>query len=152
MSWTSHIRKPFLETKEYIHTITKNVASSIASRERIRTFISIHTLITFYQGFIEPHLDYCWAVWNGLSLQLTEKLQKLLWRPPKHAHTKKAQFIYLARKREISNLIPRVFAIFKMADVDENHGRRRKIPQESRFSFSLHFVICGIQRVCHVKK
>ena len=77
MSWTSHRWKPFLKTKEHIHTISKNVASSIAALERIRPFISKDTLITFYQGFIEPHFDYCCAVWDGLSLQLGVKPQKL---------------------------------------------------------------------------
>ena len=37
----------------------------------------MHTLIAFYQDFIEPHFDYCSAVSDGLSLQLTEKIQKL---------------------------------------------------------------------------
>ena len=30
-----------------------------------------------YKGLIEPHFDYCSAVWDGLTQQLSEKLQKL---------------------------------------------------------------------------
>ena len=30
-----------------------------------------------YKGLIEPHFDYCSAVWGGLTQQLSEKLQKL---------------------------------------------------------------------------
>ena len=34
-------------------------------------------LIKIYKGLIEPHFDYCSAVWDGLTQQLSEKLQKL---------------------------------------------------------------------------
>ena len=30
-----------------------------------------------YKGLIEPHFNYCSAVWDGLNQQLSEKLQKL---------------------------------------------------------------------------
>ena len=33
--------------------------------------------IQIYKGLIEPHFDYCSAVWDGLTQQLSEKLQKL---------------------------------------------------------------------------
>ena len=35
----------------------------------------MHTAIKIYKGFIEPHFDYCSAVWDGLAQQLSEKLQ-----------------------------------------------------------------------------
>ena len=34
-------------------------------------------LIKIYKALIEPHFDYCSAVWDGLTQQLSEKLQKL---------------------------------------------------------------------------
>ena len=37
----------------------------------------MHTAIKIYKGLIEPHFDYCNAVWDGLTQQLNEKLQKL---------------------------------------------------------------------------
>ena len=37
----------------------------------------LHAAIKFDQGFIEPHFDYYSAVWDGLSVQLSKKLQKL---------------------------------------------------------------------------
>ena len=37
----------------------------------------MHTAIKIYKGLIEPHFDYCSVVWDGLSQQLCEKLQKL---------------------------------------------------------------------------
>ena len=45
--------------------------------ERVRPFVSMHTTIKIYKGLIEPHFDYCSAVWYGLTQQLSEKLQKL---------------------------------------------------------------------------
>ena len=35
----------------------------------------MHTAIKIYKGLIEPHFDYCSAVWDGLTQQLSEKLQ-----------------------------------------------------------------------------
>ena len=54
-------------------------ANFITQTKRIkrRPFISMHTAIKIYKGLIEPHFDYCSVVWDGLSQQLSEKLQKL---------------------------------------------------------------------------
>ena len=35
----------------------------------------MHTAIKIYKGLIEPQFDYCSAVWDGLTQQLSEKLQ-----------------------------------------------------------------------------
>ena len=66
-----------LSWKEHIHSVSKKAASSIGALKRIRPFISMHTAIKIYKGLIEPHFDYCSVVWDGLSQQLSEKLQKL---------------------------------------------------------------------------
>ena len=66
-----------LSWKEHIHEISKKVASSIGALKRVRPFISMHTAIKIYKGLIEPHFDYCSVVWDGLSQQLSKKLQKL---------------------------------------------------------------------------
>ena len=66
-----------LSWKEHIQEIFKKVASSIGALKRVRPFISMHTAIKIYKGLIEPHFDYCSVVWDGLSQQLSEKLQKL---------------------------------------------------------------------------
>ena len=63
--------------KEHIHEISKKDASSIGALKRVRPFISMHTAIKIYKGLIKPHFDYCSVVWDGLSQQLSEKLQKL---------------------------------------------------------------------------
>ena len=35
----------------------------------------MHTASKIYKGLIEPHFDYCSTVWDGLTQQLSEKLQ-----------------------------------------------------------------------------
>ena len=37
----------------------------------------MHTAIKIYKSLIEPQFDYCSAVWDGLTQQPSEKLQKL---------------------------------------------------------------------------
>ena len=49
----------------------------IGSLKRVRPLLSMHTAIKIYKGLIEPHFDYCSAVWDGLTQQLSKKLQKL---------------------------------------------------------------------------
>ena len=66
-----------LSWKGHIHEISKNVSSSIGALKRVRPFVSMHTAVEIYKGLIEPHFDYCSAVWDGLSQQLSDKLQKL---------------------------------------------------------------------------
>ena len=56
----------------------KKVASSIGALKQGTPFISMHTAIEIYKGLIKPSFDYCSVVWDGLSRQLSEKLQKLL--------------------------------------------------------------------------
>ena len=51
------------------------VSSGIGALEQVRPFLSMHTAIKIYKGLIEPHFDYCSAVWDGLTQQLSEKLQ-----------------------------------------------------------------------------
>ena len=57
--------------------IAKKLSSGIGALKRVRSFVSVHTAIKIYKGLIEPHFDYCSAVWDGLTQQLSEKLQKL---------------------------------------------------------------------------
>ena len=64
-----------LSWKAHIHKISKKVSSGIGALKRVRPFVSMHTAIKIYQGLIEPHFDYCSAVWDGLTRQPSEKLQ-----------------------------------------------------------------------------
>ena len=68
-----------LSWKAHVHDISnKKGSSSIGVLKRIKLFVPVHTAVLIYQGLIEPHFDYCSAVWNGLSQHLkSDKLQKL---------------------------------------------------------------------------
>ena len=57
-------------------TLKKKVSSGIGALKRVRPFVSMHTAIEINKGLIEPHFNYCSAVWDGLSQQLSEKLKK----------------------------------------------------------------------------
>ena len=65
-----------LSWKAHIHEIFKTVSSGIGALKRVRRFVSMHTAFKIYKGLIEPHFNYCSAVWDGLTQQLIEKLQK----------------------------------------------------------------------------
>ena len=63
-----------LSWKAYIQEISKKYPLVLV---RVRAFVSMHTAIKIYKGLIEPHFDYCRAVWDGFTQQLSETLQKL---------------------------------------------------------------------------
>ena len=61
----------------FMKSLKKYISSGIGALKRVRPFVSMHTAIKIYKGLIKPHFDYCSAVWDGLTQQLSEKLQKL---------------------------------------------------------------------------
>ena len=63
--------------KAHIHEISEKVSSDIGALKWLRPFVSLHTAIKIYKGLIEPHFNYCSTVWDGLTQQLSEKLQTL---------------------------------------------------------------------------
>ena len=66
LSWSKHI--------EYIY---KKVGPLLGLLRRIRNFVDIDTLITIYKALVQPHLDYCCIVWDGLDKGLALKVQRL---------------------------------------------------------------------------
>ena len=54
----------------------KKGSSGIGALKRVRPFVSMYTAIEINKGLIEPHFNYCSAVWDGLTQQLSEKLKK----------------------------------------------------------------------------
>ena len=65
-----------LSWKAHIHEISNKVSSGIGAIKQVRPFVSMYTAIKIYKGLIEPDFDYCSAVWDGLTQQLSEKLAK----------------------------------------------------------------------------
>ena len=66
-----------LSRKAHIHGISRKVSSGIGALKRVRPFVSMYTAVKIYKGLIAPHFEYCTAVWDGFTQQLSEKLQKL---------------------------------------------------------------------------
>ena len=89
----------------------KKISSGIGALKRIRPLIDEKTAVKVYKALIEPHFDYCSTVWDGMSQQLAEKLQKLQKRAARvitcscyDAHTKpifnKLGWVNLITKRK----------------------------------------------------
>ena len=51
--------------------------SCYLSLSRIRKFTNPENLVKVYESVIEPYFDYCSIVWDTLSIELTDKLQRL---------------------------------------------------------------------------
>ena len=66
LSWDAHIDK-----------ISKKIASGIGALKRCRPFIPQTALQSIYNALIQPHFDYCSAVWRHCGTSLPNKLQIL---------------------------------------------------------------------------
>ena len=66
LSWSKHVNE-----------IAKTISSGKGALKRLRPFVSEDMAILLYLAFIEPNFDYCCLVWDGLSNELADKLQKL---------------------------------------------------------------------------
>ena len=66
LSWSKHVNES-----------AKIVSSGIGALKRLRPFICEDTAILLFRALIEPYFDYCCPVWDGLSNELADKLQKL---------------------------------------------------------------------------
>ena len=86
-----------LSWKAHIHGISKKVSSGIGALKRVRPVVSMHTAIKIYRSLIEPHFDFCSTVWDGLTQQPSEKLQKLQNRAirviPKSSYDTSSRFL-----------------------------------------------------------
>ena len=66
-----------LSRSNHVDEICRKVSSAIGALKRIRHFISANTALQIYNALILPHFDYCSPVWDCLSGQSSDKLQKL---------------------------------------------------------------------------
>ena len=62
---------------KHVNETAKIISSGIGALKRLRPFICEDTAILLYRALIEPYFDYCCPVWDGLSNELANKLQKL---------------------------------------------------------------------------
>ena len=66
LSWSKHVNET-----------AKIICSGTGALKRLRPFICDDTAILLYRALIDPYFDYCCPVWDGLSNDLADKLQKL---------------------------------------------------------------------------
>ena len=66
LTWSKHVEEK-----------SKKISSAIGALKRIRPFITIDVANKIYKAIIQPHLDYCSTVWDGLGVTLLDKIQKL---------------------------------------------------------------------------
>jgi hypothetical protein len=66
LSWSKHVEEK-----------SKKISSAIGALKRIRPFITLDVADKIYKAIIQPHIDYCSTVWDGLGVTLLDKIQKL---------------------------------------------------------------------------
>ena len=66
LTWTRHVEN-----------ISKKITSAIGALKQVCQFIDTNTALKIYEALIQPHFDYFSTVWDGLSITLNDKLQKL---------------------------------------------------------------------------
>jgi len=66
LAWSKHVEEK-----------SKKVSSAIGALKRLRPFITIDVAIKIYKAIIQPHINYCSTVWDGLGSTLLDKIQKL---------------------------------------------------------------------------
>ena len=67
----------WLSWSNRVDEICRKVSSAIGALKLIRHFISANTALQMYNALVLPHFDYCSHVWDCLSGQSSDKLQKL---------------------------------------------------------------------------
>ena len=60
----------------HVEEISKKISSAIGALKRIRPTITIDVANKIYKAIIQPHIDYCSTVWDGLGVTLLDKIQK----------------------------------------------------------------------------
>ena len=66
-----------LSWNEHINKIAKKASAGIGALKRIRHLITEKTATKIFQALIQPYFDYCSEAWDGISNELSDKLQKL---------------------------------------------------------------------------
>ena len=63
LTWSKHVEEK-----------SKKISSAIGALKRIRPFITIDVANKIYKAIIQPHLDYCSTIWDGLGVTLLDKI------------------------------------------------------------------------------
>ena len=67
----------FLTWDEHIQNLTKKIVSGIGALKSVRDFVPLPILFSMFKSLIQPHFNYCCALWDSCNITLATKLQKL---------------------------------------------------------------------------
>lgn len=66
LSWTNHTE-----------AVAKKIVSNLWLLSRIKIYLTTHQRIQFYKSYIQPHIDYCNAIWGGTSQRNLDRIYRL---------------------------------------------------------------------------
>ena len=61
----------------HTNAVAKKIISNLWLLSRIKTYLSTHQRVQFYKSYVQPHIDYCNAIWRGTSQRNLERLYRL---------------------------------------------------------------------------
>ena len=66
-----------LKWDDHINQLSLKVSRAISGLRQARDFVDMKTLTMIYNALIQPHFDYCDAVWGNINSGLATRLQRL---------------------------------------------------------------------------
>ena len=64
LTWTNHI-----------DAVAKKIVSNLLSR--IKSYLTSNQRVQFYKSYVQPHIDYCNAIWGGTSQRNLDRIYRL---------------------------------------------------------------------------
>ena len=61
----------------HTNAVAKKIISNLWLLSRIKTYLSTYQRVQFYKSYVQPHIDYCNAIWGGTSQRNLERLYRL---------------------------------------------------------------------------
>ena len=65
LTWTSHI-----------DALTKKMVSNLWLLSRMKEYLSTDQRVQFYKSYVQPHINYCSAIWGGTSQRNLDRIYK----------------------------------------------------------------------------
>ncbi len=66
-----------LDWSKHIEFVASKISSGIGAIRKAKEFVDRNTLVLIYNALVQPHFDYCCAIWDVLGKTLSDRLQKL---------------------------------------------------------------------------
>ena len=66
LTWTNHI-----------DAVAKKIVSNLWLLSRIKSYLTTNQRVQFYKSYVQPHIDYCNAIWGGTSQRNLDRIYRL---------------------------------------------------------------------------